>query len=145
MSATVVDERRLAHLSDLRMYPEAARFLQTFLAEHALPPTQQLIGLLTFSRSWVELLGFVRHQEGREWGNKTDYKEFYTQLRRYLDDSKTGLRQRVKSDLKLLAEGLTAKQEREAQEQWAGALAHEFVQHLVAAALYHVQGGRRIT
>lgn len=139
---SAIDERRLGALSDTRLYPEAAAFLAGFLADYELPPTQQLIGLLTFSRSWAELMGFVKHQEGRDWGNKESYRQFYAQLRRYLDDPKTGLRQRIKAELGLVPAGLTARGEREAQEQWAGALAREFVQHLVAAALYHVQGRR---
>jgi len=142
MSVTAVDERRLAVLSDTKLYPEASAFLSRFLADYALPSTQQLIGLLTFSRSWAELLTFVKHQESRDWGNKAEYQQFYTQLRRYLDDSKTGLRPRVKAELGLLPGGLTAKQEREAHDLWAGALAREFVQHLVAAALYQAQERR---
>lgn len=139
---SAIDERRLGVLSDTRLYPEASAFLTRFLADYEPPPTQQLVGLLTFSRSWAELLGFVKHQEGRDWGNKEGYRQFYAQLRRYLDDPKTGLRQRVKAELGLVPGGLSAKGEREAQELWAGALAREFVQHLVAAALYHAQARR---
>jgi hypothetical protein len=137
---SAIDERRLSMLSDTRLYPEAATFLSRFLTDYELPPTQQLIGLLTFSRNWTELMGFVKHQEGRDWGNKESYKQFYAQLRRYLDDSKTGLRPRVKAELGLVPDGLTARGEREIHDLWAGALAREFIQHLVAEALYQAQG-----
>lgn len=143
MSATTIDERRLSVLSDNQLYRDAAEFLERFVTDHTLPQNQQLVGLLNFSRSWGELLAFVKHQEGRDWGTRgQDYKQFYNLLRRYLDDPKTGLRQRVKADLGLIPAGLVAKQEREVQEQWAGALAREFIQHLVAAALYHAQTRR---
>ena len=137
-----LDERRLNVLSDTDMYNEAKKFLDCFLKKYELPPNKQLIRLLTFSRSWSELIGFVKHQEGRDWVNKTGHKQFYSKLRRYLDNANTGLRVRVKSKFALIPDSATLnpKQECELQDAWAGALAHEFIQHLVAAALYTQPG-----
>ncbi len=142
MGTNGIDERRLGVLSDTVIYVEATQFLKSFPEEYDLPPNQQLIGLLTFSRNWGELVKFVKHQKDRDWGNKDAYKQFYTRLWCYLDDAKTGLRTRVKKDLGLIPVDLDKKQERELRDLWAGALAREFVQHLVAAALYHSQGRR---
>ncbi|RRR68654.1 MAG: hypothetical protein EI684_17330 [Candidatus Viridilinea halotolerans] len=140
MGHNQIDEHYLGVLSDTLLYPEARQFLDRFLKEYELLPTKQMVGLLTFSRNWGELLRFVKHQEGRDWGNKDHYKQFYAQLRRYLDDAKTGLRIRIKEPLDFIPANLSRNDERARQEQWAGALAHEFVQHLVAAALYHAVG-----
>ncbi|NNJ12846.1 hypothetical protein EKD04_021195 [Chloroflexales bacterium ZM16-3] len=141
---TQIDERTVAHLSDAYLYPEAAALLRRYQADYALPKNQQLIGLLTFSRTWGELLSYVKHQIDRDWGRRdAHYKEFYTVVRRYLDDPKSGLYLRIKTQFNLIPDGLTKNETRAIYEVWSDALAREFIQHLVAEALYQTQGATR--
>ncbi len=133
---TTVDLRMINLLSDTILYREAGEFVQG----QSMPDSRQLIGLATFSRDWSELLAYINHQATRDWGNRDYYKLFYDNLRKYLNDSKTGLRQRVKTEFAFVAEGLTKREEAEALDTWAQALSQEFIQHLVAEARFHTQG-----
>ena len=141
---TQINERTVAHLSDIYLYPEATDLLRRYQVKHELPKNQQLIGLLTFSRTWDELLTYVNHQEERDWGRREEhYKEFYAVLRRYLKDPKSGLYLRIKTQFNLIPDGLTKNETRVIYDVWSDALAREFIQHLVAEALYQTQGAMR--
>jgi len=141
---TQINERTVAHLSDIYLYPEATDLLRRYQVNYELPKNQQLIGLLTFSRTWNELLTYVKHQEKRDWGRREEhYKEFYAILRRYLEDPKSGLYLRIKTQFNLIPENLNKNEIRALTEAWSDALAHEFIQHLVAEALYQTQGATR--
>ena len=135
----MMDEAKINLLSDTTLYEEALRFVQ----DHKMPDHSQLTGLMTFSRNWQELLDYVKHQDERDWSQQREYyKTFYHNLRRYLQDPQTGLRQRVKTDFALMTQGLSRSQEGNALDAWAQALAQEFVQHLVAEASLRAQVGR---
>ena len=122
------ESRRINLLSDTVLYDDAMAFVN----EHPeLPDMRQLIGLASFSEKWTDLLAYIKHQAGRDWGNRTHYKTFYDKLRQYLE---TGLRQRVKTEFSLVDEGLSRKEEKAVLDKWAQLLAQEFVQHLVAEA-----------
>jgi len=115
-------------LSDRDLYAEAQEFLKTYRP----PENKQLNGLLEFSRDIGELQSFVKHQKDRDWGTgaKQHYQTFYSELGDYLQK----LRQRVKTPYGLVAGGLTAKTEKVQVDFFAGWLAREFIQHLVAQA-----------
>lgn len=123
------EESRLVNLlSDTVLYDDAMAFVN----EHPeLPDMRQLIGLSSFSEKWADLLAYIKHQAGRDWGSKTHYKTFYDALRKYLE---TELRQGVKTEFNLVDEGLSRKEEKAVLDKWAELLAQEFVQHLVAEA-----------
>lgn len=123
-------EMHVSFLSDTLLYAEA----QAFVQNHSMPDTKQLMGLSTFSRNWNELLAYIAHQAARDWGTREYYKVFYEDLKRYLNDAKTGLRQRVKLEFQLVGQGLSNNKEREALDMWAQRLAQEFIQHLTAEA-----------
>jgi hypothetical protein len=135
----MIDEAKINLLSDTTLYEEALGFVQAC----EMPDHRQLIGLMTFSRNWQELLDYVKHQGERDWGQQREYyKTFYHNLRRYLQDPQTGLRQRVKTEFALVTQGLSRNQEGNVLDAWAQALAQEFVQHLVAEASLRAQVGR---
>jgi hypothetical protein len=134
---TMVDLRKINLLSDTILYREAKEFVKEFVQERIMPDSRQLTGLATFSRDWNELLTYVKHQAARDWGKRDYYQRFYDDLRKYLHDPKTGLRQRIKTEFTLIAEGLTKREETAALDTWAQALAQEFIQHLVAEARFH--------
>jgi hypothetical protein len=124
--------------SDQILYEDARHFVQA----HPMPEQRQLIGLATFSRTWQELLEFVKHQGERDWGTREDYKTFYRELQRYLNDPQKGLRQRVKTEFQLVPQNLNRHEEREVLDIWAQALAQEFIQHLVAEASLQARLGK---
>lgn len=129
---TTIEPRVVHLLSDTVLYREAVEFVE----QHApLPDTSQLIGLLTFARTWGELLKFIHHQASRDWGrSKEHYPLFYNDLKKYLSDSRTGLRQRVKTEFQLIDGQLSKNDERQGMDDWAQTLSQEFIQHLVAEA-----------
>lgn len=124
-------EIRVNFLSDTVLYLEAQEFVQQ---HHPMPDTKQLMGLSAFSRNWSDLLSYINHQAARDWGAREHYKLFYEDLKRYLNDARTGLRQRVKLEFKLVDQGLSKNEERQSLDEWAQRLAQEFIQHLVAEA-----------
>jgi hypothetical protein len=125
---------KVYELSDTILYPEAQEFLQNHpdLASDGQPFNRQLMGLMTYSQHWSDLTYYLRHQAGRDWGNKTHYTNFYKALRTYLEDTHTGLRKRAKTEFGLVEDGLGRKAENDALNRYAEVLAQEFVQHLVA-------------
>jgi hypothetical protein len=131
-----LDPQRRDELSDTVLYNEARQFVN----DHPPPQNRQLtghlVGLSGSGRRWEELLQFINHQRKRE-SLSADYRTFYDALSTYLDDSKTGLRARVRSDFRLLDESLelNRKQEQEITRRYAQELAQLFLQHLVAEAL----------
>jgi hypothetical protein len=126
-----VNRDKVNLLSDTILYDEAIRFAE----QHQMPDKQQLTGLAVFSRSWQELLDYIKHQVERDWGQqKSHYEDFYKELSNYLNAAQRGLRQRVRTEFALVESGLGRRQERAILDTWAQALAQEFVQHLVAEA-----------
>jgi len=139
-----VDPAVVNALSDTVLYQEAMAFLHEHanFADGSKMSNSQLVGLLTYSRNWAELMAYVKHQVGRDWVNKAHYALFYRSLLKYLDTPPQGLRMRVKSDFNLLVKGLTRKEERDQIYPWAQALAQEFMQHLVAQAQFQAATNR---
>jgi len=92
-----------------------------------------MAGLLEFSRSWEELLKFVRHQKGRDWQRKkAHYADFYTQLEQQLEQ----LRAKVKNEYGMVPHGLTKRETAKHTQYFAGLLATELIQHLVAEMMW---------
>ena len=117
-------------LSDGALYTDAVRFV----GAHRPPDSAQLNGLLGFSQEFEILDRFVKHQLERDWGTggKGHYKDFYEALKTYL--AKT----RKQAETEFVDPGLSRDQSRKAVDFYAGILAHEFIQHLVAEALMHL-------
>ena len=118
MKLTPKQEAQLRLLSDEELYRQAMAFVQ----ESGTIENKQMSGLLEFSRSWKELEQFVNHQEGRDWGQpgkskKAYYKTFYTKLKEQLKQLRS-----------FIPSGLTEEE----ADYFAGRLAREFIQHLVA-------------
>lgn len=129
MQATREQMEQMRLLSDGELYMAA----QTFLQSYRPPENKQLAGLLEFSRNMNDLQSFAKHQQSRDWGNKSKehYKAFYSELNKYLQK----LRQQVETPpYSLVTQGLTAKAKKDQVEFFAGWLAREFIQHLVAQA-----------
>jgi len=129
MQATREQIAQMRLLSDGELYIEAQKFFKNYKP----PENKQLAGLLEFSRDINDLQSFVKHQAGRKWVDspKAHYETFYNELNKYLQK----LRQQVKSPPHdLVMKGLTAKAEKDQVDFFAGWLAREFVQHLVAEA-----------
>jgi hypothetical protein len=125
-------------LSDTTLYDEALQFLR----EHPqIPETCQLVGLIAFSRTWNELLTYVKHQGDRDWETrKAHYKAFYRDLQKYLNGPHEGLRQRVPTLVTAL-QNQDQKPSRESLDAWSQVLAQEFIQHLVAHASLQAKVG----
>lgn len=143
MKLTAEQEAQIHRLSDGEIY----RLAMTFANE----PTQQEIleyrsfssqinGLLQFSRSWSELIDFVKHQKGRNWqGQKQSYEGFYTALEARLNQIFADVRETHH----LVSDNLSKTETREQQSFFAGLLAREFIQHLYAEMLYRKGGEAR--
>lgn len=139
MKLTPEQESQIRQLSDAEMYPEAVDFASQY------PPVQksQMAGLLEFSRSWEELAGFVRHQkDDRDWGEpgkskRAHYKDFYTALDAHLNE----LRRRSREQYNFVPDGLTKNENRQQTDFFAGLLAREFIQHLVAEMMWKEEKG----
>ena len=133
MKPTPEQKVQIRLLSDGQLYDQAV----TFVKQNDTLENKQMAGLLEFSRSWQELLKFVRHQKGRDWQrNKAYYADFYTQLEQQLEQ----LRAKVKSEYGMVPHGLTKKETSRHTEYFAGLLAREFIQHLVAEMMWKEKG-----
>lgn len=125
VKATLEQEVQIRLLSDGELYRDAVSFVH----ESLIVENKQMAGLLEFSRSWDELLKFVRHQKGRAWHRKkAHYADFYTKLEQQLNE----LRAKVKNEYGFVPRGLTKKPARTYTEYFSGLLAREFIPHLVA-------------
>ena len=131
---SVIDNKTIDYLSDTTLYAEACTFART----NPLPNKKQLKhleGLAISSKNWQGLIDYINHQRDRDTLPK-DCLPFYEALRRYLNDSKNGLYERVVSEFQLVnPENLTKNEAKRAKETWAQELAQEFITHLVAEAL----------
>ena len=133
MKPTPEQKVQIRLLSDGQLYDQAV----TFVKQNDTVENKQMAGLLEFSRSWQELLKFVRHQKGRDWQRKkAHYADFYTQLEQQLEQ----LRAKVKSEYGMVPHGLTKKETSRHTEYFAGLLAREFIQHLVAEMMWKEKG-----
>lgn len=77
-----------------------------------------------------DLTRFVEHQRQRDWGQgggKSHYKQFYDALYQSLQDL-----DRDAADF--VPAGLARREQRAQTAIYAGRLAHEFIQHVVAEA-----------
>lgn len=93
----------------------------------------QLSGLGEYARSFSELDEFVTHQVERDWeGKSQSFQGFYAALKGYLSD----LRDDVQDKYGFVPDGLTKRETREQIDFFAGLLAREFVQHLVAEMMW---------
>lgn len=130
------DEQRkkIALLSDTVLYPEAVAFMQKLVREEERSPlpNSQVMGLLNaaLSSKYSELNRFIIHQRDRNWsGSKSDIKEFYTVLEKFLSQMK---QRRLKDEFQLLTSGLTSREASQESDELMALLAQEFIQHLVA-------------
>jgi hypothetical protein len=111
---------------------------EEFVKAHPAVENSQMAGLLEFSRSWDELVRFVNHQKNnRDWGEpgkskRAHYKDFYTALDAYLKD----LYREVQDQHELVPDGLTKNERRQLTSFYAGLLARDFIQHLVAEMMW---------
>ncbi|MGC9396914.1 MAG: hypothetical protein ACP5J4_18875 [Anaerolineae bacterium] len=132
MQLTPDQETHIRMLSDREIYQAAMTFAneqQDVIAYSQF--NSQINGLLQFSRSWSELIGFVNHQKSRNWqGVRQSYGEFYTALNQQLND----LRRKVKDEF--VPDDLTKRESNELTDYFAGLLAHEFIQHLAAEMMW---------
>lgn len=131
-------EERVRLLEDGDLYRSAITFVR---AQHKIE-NKQLLGLLEYSRSWEELIRFVQHQKGRDWGepgrgNKAHYREFYTALDNHLNQN---IRSLVRSDTNFVPINLTKKDTDRLVNYFSGLLARSFIQHLVAEMLWQQEG-----
>jgi hypothetical protein len=140
MKLTTEQEAQIQLLSDGEIYRRAINFANE-------PPQQEVLvyrsfssqinGLLQSSRSWGELIDFVKHQKERNWQQqKQSYEEFYTALEARLNKIFTD----VKETYHLVSNDLSKTEAREQQSFFAGLLAREFIQHLYAEMLYRKGG-----
>ncbi len=141
MKTTTAQEAQIRRLSDSEIYHLAMTFANETESQTVLDYRSfgsQINGLLQFSRSWGELINFVKHQKGRNWqGQRQSYESFYTALEAKLNKIFAD----VKETYHLVSDGLTKAETRDQQEFFAGLLACEFIQHLYAEMLYR-KGGR---
>jgi len=134
MEATLVEKTRIRYLSDGELYQQATGFVTDFLVEHSVIENKQMRGLWEFSRSWDELSSFVRHQQGRDWGElgrsrKAHYGLFYRELDKHLK----GLQQKAEAEFG--STDLGKKEKKRRKDFYAGLLAQEFVQHVTTEML----------
>lgn len=133
MKPTAEQKDQIRLLSDGELYDQAI----VFVRQNDTVENKQMAGLLEYSRSWEELLKFVRHQKGRDWQRKkAHYADFYTELEQYL----TQLRAKVKSEYGMVPHNLTKRETAKYTQCFAGLLATEFIQHLVAEMMWKEKG-----
>jgi hypothetical protein len=134
MKPTPEQETKIRLLSDTELYEQAEKLVSA----HPVVAGSQMEGLLEYSRSWDELTRFVKHQkDDRNWGEpgkskKAHYRDFYTALDAYLNE----LYRDVKGRHQFVPGGLTKKETSKKSSYFAGLLAREFIQHLVAEMLW---------
>ncbi|NLE46312.1 MAG: hypothetical protein GX620_16460 [Chloroflexi bacterium] len=131
---TAEQEAQVRLAGDATIYRDAMTFAN---AQQAVIEDKQFghqaSGLLEFSRDWDELERFIRHQKGRSWPqSKLHYGDFYAALGKYLQE----LRRDVKDKYGFVENGLTNNETREQTKFFAGLLAREFIQHLVAEMMW---------
>lgn len=133
---TIIDSKKIDWFSDTTLYKEARDFCKQHPTSSNKQMKQLLKGLAASNKSWRVLIDYIEHQLKRDT-LKGDDKDFYDALQQYLDDSRTGLRQRVETEFHLVnTEGMSKKEAKDAKEAWAQELAQEFINHLVAEALW---------
>lgn len=117
-------------LSDGQLYRDALDFIE---AQGTIDGRTQLASLISYTQSWTDLTGFVRHQSQRDWiGKKSYYGQFYTALDSYLKQ----LYQQVLKEFPLPDNYETKAQKRNWNEHCAIRVAREFVEHLTFENLY---------
>lgn len=116
-------------MSDEQLYREAVNFITE---QHPVDGQTQMASLLSYTQSWDDLIGFVRHQSQRDWiGRKTYYKQFYIALESYLKQLSQQVETRFPPDPN------ASKQAKRAWvDRYTLLVAREFVQHLAAENLY---------
>jgi hypothetical protein len=127
-------EQKIWLLSDTVLYPEAVAFIRRLVnEEQGSPlPTSQVKGLQSIAESYQygELYRFVTHQRDRDWpASKWSIKTLYTDLEKDFTIMKN---KRLKDEFRLVSEGLNNQEARDEINALMAALAHEFIQHMVA-------------
>lgn len=133
VQVTPEQQSQIRLLSDGELYRDAVDFVD----KSRIVDNKQMAGLLEFSRSWGELNKFVKHQKGRDWhGRNSHYTDFYTKLSKFLDK----LRTKIKTDSDFVPNRSTNKETKKYADYFAGLLAREFIQHLVAEMMWKEKG-----
>ena len=125
---------RIGLLSDGLLYKRAIELAR----QHRSVDGAQLNGLLQYAQEWRELTQFVDKQRKRDWpqtGRKHHYKHFY-------DDLYKELLQLERNAAEFVPVGLARRQQQAQISFYAGLLAREFVQQLVAEVLFTQTVGR---
>jgi hypothetical protein len=115
-------------LSDGALYERAVEFVQ----QHELVADAQLNGLLQYAQEWHDLTRFVDRQRQRDWAQSSrteHYGQFYNDLHE-------ALRQLEREVARFVLAGLARREQQAQTAFYAGLLAREFVQHLVAEAQF---------
>jgi hypothetical protein len=126
--------QRLLDLSDNELYDEAVALIRRLVDKEGCAPlpTSQVMGLLNIANaaSYSELERFIQHQRERDWPpSKRDIKTLYTELEKSFRDMRN---RRLRSEFHLLSDGLSPAEANQEVDEIMAALAHEFIQHLVA-------------
>ena len=125
---------RIGLLSDGVLYERAIEFAR----QHEPVDGAQLNGLLQYAQEWRDLMQFVDKQRKRDWpqtGRKRRYKHFY-------DDLYEALRRLERDAAEFVPAGLARREQQAQTTSYAGLLAREYVQHLVAEKPFAQTVGR---
>ncbi|HVB24686.1 MAG TPA: hypothetical protein VNG51_22300 [Ktedonobacteraceae bacterium] len=126
--------QKIWFLSDTVLYPEAVAFIRRLVNDEQCSPlpTSQVKGLENIAESYKydKLYHFVTHQRDRDWPvSKQSIKTLYTNLEKDFTIMKN---RRLKDEFHLVSEGLNTQEARDEINALMAALAHEFIQHMVA-------------
>jgi hypothetical protein len=126
VSPMILQQIRL--LSDEPLYQQAITLAQ----QHPKVSDAQLNGLLQYARVWSDLERFVARQRQRNWAQSKSTEHY----KAYYDELHEVLRQFRRDAAQFVPSGLTKRDREDQTTFFAGLLAWEFVQHLVAEAKY---------